>query len=85
MSPNFYLISSLESVEPPNVTKGRLLDHHQDLASAGVHDDCSVDVVKDQRLILTASHDGTAKLWRPDGKCASSKKTMNISLFEVYV
>ena len=49
--------------------EGRLLDHHQDLASAGVHDDCSVDVVKDQRLILTASHDGAAKLWRPDGKC----------------
>eukprot|EP00435_Cladocopium_sp_Y103_P036782 s3374_g9.t1 len=50
--------------------EGRLLEKHQNLASAGVKDDCSVEIVKDQRLVLTASHDGTAKIWRADdGKC----------------
>ena len=32
--------------------------------------------VKDQRLVLTASHDGTAKIWRADdGKCAFGERS----------
>ncbi|CAK9084591.1 Uncharacterized WD repeat-containing protein sll0163 [Durusdinium trenchii] len=49
--------------------EGKVLEYHQDLLSAGLFDGCHVEVIKDRRLVLTASHDTTAKIWCSDGEC----------------
>ncbi|CAJ1433605.1 unnamed protein product [Effrenium voratum] len=49
--------------------RGRVLDYTRDLASFGLHSDCRVEVVKNHRLVLTGSSDGTAKIFRADGQC----------------
>ena len=46
-----------------------MLDYTRDLASFGLHSDCRVEVVKNHRLVLTGSSDGTAKIFRADGQC----------------